>query len=336
MAGTKGAVRCAVIGYGGAFSMGKYHCQEVIKTNGLQLAGICDVDPQRLEVAKQDFPEVPTFSSVRQLLERGDFDLAIIVTPHNTHASIALQCLKAGKSVVVEKPMCLTVKEATEMIEEAKKRGLTLTVYHNRNWDGDFLALKEIVDSGLIGRIFHVEMWGGDYHRPGPWWRSDKKVSGGLFYDWGAHYLWWLLSLVPSRIVSVAGHFHKLKWDHVTNEDHVEAIIRFEDGTIANVQMSTLAAIGKPRWRILGTEGAIVDAGGRFQVSFFVKGLKAQTEIPYQQGQWHRFYENLADHFRTGAPLAIAPEKARRVIAIMEMAEKSSRQGGRPLPIPYE
>ncbi len=333
---TAKTVRCAVIGYGGAFSMGKHHCQEVVRTEGLELTAICDVDPKRREIAKQDFPGVPTFSSVRQLIEKGESDVAIIVTPHNTHAPIALQCLRAGKSVVIEKPMCLSVKEATQMIDEAQKRGLTLTVYHNRNWDGDFIALRRAVESGLIGRIFHIEMWGGDYHRPGTWWRSDKKISGGLFYDWGAHYLWWLLTLVPKRVVSVAGHFHKLKWDHVTNEDHVEAIIRFDDGTIANLQFSTLGAIPKPRWRILGTEGAITDAGGRFLATFFVKEMKAQTEIPYAESDWHAFYENLADHFRSGAPLAIAPEKARRVIAIMEMAEKSSRMGGRPLSLPYE
>jgi predicted dehydrogenase len=245
--------------------------------------------------------------------------------------------LKAGKHVIVEKPMCLTVKEATAMIEAAKQKGVMLTVYHNRHWDGDFMAIREVVEAGLIGEIFHVEMFGGGYHRPGPWWRSDKAISGGLFYDWGAHYLWWLLQLIPHPIQSVVGAFHKLKWHDVTNEDHVQAIIRFANGTIADVQFSTITAAGKPRWFILGTEGAIVDRWeGKFSLHYFVNGIRAETQVPYKESRWFEFYRNVANHLLHGKELAIKPEQARRVIAIMEYAERSAKQGGKALSIPYE
>lgn len=98
-----------------------------------------------------------------------------------------------------------------------------------------------------VGDIFYVEMWGGGYRKPGRCWRSDERISGGTFYDWGAHYIDWLLNLVPSKVTGVTGFFHKLVWHDVTNEDHVEACIRFEGGAVTGVQMSTIARSGKPR-----------------------------------------------------------------------------------------
>ncbi|MCS7191444.1 MAG: Gfo/Idh/MocA family oxidoreductase [Armatimonadetes bacterium] len=323
-------IRCAVIGYG----MGKFHSEQIEQTNAMKLVAICDVNSKRLEEAKRDFPQINTYQSVEDLLAHEDFELAVIVTPHNTHAPLTLKCLKAGKHVIVEKPMCITVKEAKAMIETAKQKGLMLTVYHNRHWDGDFLALREILQSGLIGEIFHVEMFGGGYHKPSWAWRSDKKASGGLFYDWGAHYLWWLLQIIPHEIQSVTGSFHKIKWQDVSIEDHVQAFIRFANGAIADVQFSTISAETKPRWFILGTDGAIVSEENQFRIKFFVNGNPAETKIPYRQSNWHEFYRNIANHLLHGEELAIKPEQAMKVIAVMEYAERSAKSGGKALSLP--
>lgn len=329
-------IKCTVVGYGPAFNMGKAHCEWIRTTEGLSLVAVCDIDPQRIAAAKQEFPWIKTYTDVGKMLEAADVDLVTIVTPHNTHAKLALRCLRAKKHVIVEKPMCITAKEATAMIEKAKEQGVTLTVFHNRRHDGDFLAIKEVVDKGLIGEVFHVEMFGGGYGHPGYWWRSDKKISGGAFYDWGAHLLDWLLNLVPGRVVGVNGFFHKLVWKDVTNEDQVEAMIRFESGAVANVQLSNIARAGKPRWRILGTKGAVLDTGGgKFKVFTEIQGIPAEMEIKYKETKWAAYYQNIADHLLRGKELEVKPEEARRVIAIMEAAEKSSRSG-RTEPVPYE
>ncbi|MBI4531160.1 MAG: Gfo/Idh/MocA family oxidoreductase, partial [Candidatus Latescibacteria bacterium] len=86
-------IRCAVIGYGGAFSMGKAHADYITKTEGLELVAVCDIDPKRAEIAKENFPHVKTFTSVDDLLDDGAFDLASVVLPHNAHAPVAIQCL---------------------------------------------------------------------------------------------------------------------------------------------------------------------------------------------------------------------------------------------------
>lgn len=329
-------IKCAVVGYGPAFDMGKHHCGWIRATEGLRLVAVCDIDPKRLAAAREDFPWVKIYSKIGKMLKDADVDLVTVVTPHNTHAKLALQCLKAKKHVIVEKPMCITTREATAMIKRAKESGVMLTVFHNRRHDGDFLAIKEVIDKGLIGKVFHVEMFGGGYSHPGYWWRSDKKISGGTFYDWGAHLIDWLLNLVPERVVGVSGFFHKLVWEDISNEDQVEALIRFESGAVADVQLSNIARVGKPRWRILGTKGAILDTGdGKLKVSTEIQGIPAEMEIRYKETDWTAYYRNIADHLLRGKELEVKPEEARRVIAIIEAAERSYKSG-RTEPVPYE
>ena len=336
-------IKCAVIGYGATFNMGRAHATMIKNTPGLELVAVCDIDPDRTRAAKKDFPEINTYTSLDEMLDKEDFDLISIVLPHNLHASVAIKCLEAGKHVVVEKPMCITVGEATEMISAAKEHGRMLTVFHNRRWDADFCTLRRIIKQGLIGEVFHVEMFGGGYGKPNPnWWRSVKAISGGAFYDWGAHYLDWLLHIIPHRMVNVSGFFYKLVWHDISNEDHVEAVIRFENGAMADVQMSHIAKATKPRWWVLGTHGAVISEQGKFRVFSEVEGQPKEQEIPYDGNAWrdfykHTFYENVAAHLLEGEELIVKPEQARRVIAIMELAEKSSKTHlAETIPYEYE
>ncbi len=330
-------IRGAVIGYGAAFNMGRHHASQLKAVDGLDCIAICDTDKARTEAAKADFPDVKTYNNHKQMLEEEkDIDLCVVVLPHYLHAPVAMDCLKAGKHVIIEKPMCITIAEATEMINTAREKGLMLTVFHNRRWDADFWTLRELVNSGVIGKIFHVEMWGGGYGHPGKWWRADKKISGGAFYDWGAHYLDWLLNIIPSKMVNVTGYFHQNRvWKDVTNEDHVEAVIRFEDGAVANVQMSQIAKIGKPRWRVLGEKGAIVSEGDGFRVLSVEPGFPAEQVVKFHGRPGPSYYQNIAAHLLKGEELIVKPEEARRVIAVMDLAEKSSKSF-QSEPVPYE
>ncbi len=327
-------VRCGVIGYGGAFNMGKAHLGWMAAA-GMAPVAACDMDPARAAVAKKDYPHVQTFTDVAKLLRDGGVDLVTVITPHNTHAPLALQCMEAGKHVITEKPFCLTVAEATAMIDTAKKHGVMLSTFHNRRWDGDHLAMRDLIERGVIGDVFHVEANGGGWGHPGYWWRSDKKISGGAFYDWGAHFIDWVLNLVPQPMQNVTGFFHKRVWHDVTNEDHTQAVIRFANGAAADVQISHIARVPKPRWRILGTKGGILDEGGSLKVYGDMAGLTGQATVPYQKTQWQAYYDNIAAHLLKDEPLAVTPESARRVIAVIETAEKSAKSGVSE-PVPFE
>lgn len=321
-------IRVGIVGYGGAFNMGRRHGQSMELTGKMSVAAVCDLDPVRVATAKEDFPSARIFTDLATMLARVELDLVTVILPHHLHAPVAMQCAEAGQHVVVEKPMCLSNAEAEQMIAAAQANHTMLSVFHNRRWDGDFMALREILcEKKLIGEVFHVEMFGGSHSRPRDWWRSTKAISGGLFFDWGAHYLDWLLQLVEAPVTGVTGFFHKLKWHECTNEDNVEAAIRFANGCVAHVQWSALAMVSKERWRVLGTDGAVVSGEKSFKVTTELQGYRAQLEVPYRESAWDAYYANIAAHLSDGAELLVKPEQSQRVIAIMEAAELSSQTG---------
>ncbi len=324
-------VRVGLIGYGPLYGMGKYHADFMAQTDVLKAVAVADINPKGLQQARQELGEdILTFDSAKKMLADDAVDMCVIITPHNTHARLAIQCLQAGKHVVVEKPMCLSYNEAEKMIQAARDNDRMLTVFHNRRWDGDYMAIKKVITDGLIGKVFHIEAYFGGWEKPRNWWRSDKKISGGAFYDWGAHYLDWTLGLIPeARMTHISGFFHQdVAWKQFSNEDQVQAIVRFDTGCVADVQISSVAFVERPRWRILGTKGAIEDwRGGSFTVHTQVKGYPAQMEVDYQEGQWPEYYRNIAAHLTRGTELVVKPEESARTIAIMEYAERSSKQG---------
>lgn len=334
----KTQINWGIIGYGGAFNMGKLHADSINSCKGMNVIAVCDADPARAEAAATDLPGIKTYTDHKEMLKNKEIDCVVNILPHNLHYPITMDVLAAGKGVCLEKPFCITTEEATDMIELAKKKKVLLTVFHNRRHDGDFMAVKEFIDKGMIGEVFRVEMFMGGYGKPGKWWRSVKAISGGNFYDWGAHFVDWTLNFLEGRkIKSVTGFYQWNRvWKDVTNEDETQAIVRFDDDVVADITMSQIAKVGKPRWRILGTKGAIVDNwDGKFKAYLDVKGYPAETEVKYKPTTWETWYPNLADHLLRGKELEVKPEEARRVIMIIDYAERSAREG-KTLETPFE
>ncbi len=344
-------VRCAVIGYGAAHIFGRAHGRWIDATPNLEWVAVCDIDSERLRVATDEFPHLKTCSSVTDLLERAEVDMVSVITPHHTHAPIALECIRAGKHVIVDKAMCLSVAEATAMIEEAEKQNAMLAVFHGRRHDGNYRAIQETVRSGLIGDLFHIELTAGGYRKPRDWWYSKKALGGGAFYYWGPHAVDWVLNLVQDSVSGVTGFYHKLVWDDVDIEDQTRAILRFENGAVADITYSHIAAAGKPAWRILGTKGAIVDTGtdgakgyqeqivgppgGSFQAITIENDKRRETTVPYKDSDWLTYYIEIAEHLLNGGPIPVTGEEGRRTIAVFEAAERSSRTG-KTEPVEYE
>jgi predicted dehydrogenase len=333
-------IRCGIIGYGPTFNWGWMHALWIKAISELELVAICDRDPNCLQKAKQDYPEVDFYTDMHEMLVRDDIDMVSVVTHHNTHAKIVVECLKAGKHTVVEKPMCISIKDATDMIEAAKEANKTLAVYHNRRHDGNVRAIKEIIDQGLIGDVFHIELSACGYGHSSGVWRSQKEISGGALYDWGAHGIDWILHLLPNKkMVQVSGFFHKRVWHDISNEDQTKAIILFDDGTVAEIMQSSIAYAGKPLWYVLGTKGAIVDSG-RDAIKGYTKELvgppggslqlitaDGAKEVSYKESDWITHYVDIANHILRGAPNPVSGEDGRRVITVLETAEKSAKSG---------
>jgi scyllo-inositol 2-dehydrogenase (NADP+) len=333
-----GDIKVGVIGYGGAFNMGRAHLNEM-KTAGMTPVAVAEIDESRLAVAKTDFPGIATYTSAKEMLKNSDVELLAIITPHNTHAALALQCLNAGRHVVCEKPLAITTEECDKMIAAAKKNDVVLSTYHNRHWDGCIMkAVDMVVNKKLIGDVYRIEAHMGRHGCPGDWWRTSRTISGGILYDWGVHLLEYSFQMLKGKIVEVSGFARsgywadKTKWKADSNEDEGLAMVRLDDGTWLSLSITSLDMNSKEdrgQLEITGTKGTYVMWGDRW--AMMRKDLETNVEIvekgrnPKSEG--FRLYQNIADHLVKGEKLIITGEWARRPIHVIDLAVKSAKQG---------
>ncbi|MDB6168185.1 MAG: dehydrogenase [Verrucomicrobia bacterium] len=326
-------IRVGVVGYGGAFNMGKMHLHDMQKA-GMTPRAIAEPDAARLAVAAQEFPGIQTYSSVDELLAKSDVNLIVLITPHNTHAPLALQCLKAGRHVVCEKPFAITTRECDAMIAAAKKAGVMVSTFHNRHWDGSILKALEVVRSGTIGELVRVECHMGQWAKPGDWWRSSKSISGGVLYDWGVHVLEYTLQLVDSEIAEVTGFAKRgfwathTKWGRDTIEDEGFAVVRFRSGVWATLCMTNIDANPKRGMvEVTGTKGTFWWDYDNHETIVREGDTTVVTKGRNPPAQWQKYYLNIAAHLTKGTPLVITPEWSRRPIHILDLADRSAREG---------
>lgn len=333
---TANEIRVGVIGYGGAFNMGRAHLLQMQQA-GMTPVAVAEIDPERLKAAETDFSGIQTYLSVADMLKESNVNLVTIITPHNTHAKLALQCLRAGKHVVCEKPLAITTAECDAMIKEATKQGVVLSTYHNRHWDGCILkAVELIVKKGVIGDIVRIEAHMGGWRKPGDWWRTSKSISGGVLYDWGVHLLEYSLQLLKNAEMAEVSAYAKsgvwgpeTAWKDDANEDEAFAVTRFKSGQWLTLTISNLDSNPKPGiLEITGTKGTYVMDHSTWKTVTHEKDGAVTTRTgqnPASEGQ--KFYQNIADHLVKDAALIITPEWSRRPIHILDLANQSVLKG---------
>lgn len=326
-------IKVGVVGYGGAFNMGRAHLNEMKKA-GMTPVAVVEVDAARLKVATEEFPGIQTYSDIKDMIKKSDANLVTIITPHNTHADLALKCLKAGKSVCCEKPLAITTAECDAMIKAAKANDVILSTYHNRHWDGHILRAVEVIGSGAIGKVVRIDIQMGGYGKPGDWWRSSKTISGGVMYDWGVHQLEYALQLVQSDIVEVSSYSwtgiwaSQTKWKDDTNEDEAQAVVRFASGAWVNMTMTSIDSRPNPAWfKVTGTKGTYIMDWNQYELITHDGDKTVSVKGPNLPGEGWKFYQNVADHLVKGEKLIITGEYSRRPIHILDLAGQSAAKG---------
>lgn len=326
-------IKVGVIGYGGAFNMGRAHLS-MMRDAGMTPLAVCDPDKARLKVAQDEFPGIEIYESLDAMLKKSDVDLLSVITPHNTHADIAVKALSAGRHVVCEKPLAITTGECDRMISAAKKNGAMISTFHNRHWDGCILQAVKTIKSGAIGDVVRVEAHMGGWRIPGDWWRSSKSISGGILYDWGVHLLEYTLQLVDSEIVEVSGYAKtgfwadKTAWKADTNEDEAYLVVRYASGQWTSLSMSSIDS--KPKEGVLeitGTQGTYVFDHGGWTLITHEKDVAVTKKGANPPGEAWRYYKNVADHLTKGTQLIISAEWARRPIHIIDLGCQSAVKG---------
>ena len=341
-----------LLGY--APSVGRLHGLGAESTSGLQLRAVCDLNPARGDQARQDFPGVALQPDAAALAAAAEVDLVIVTTPPNSHAGLCLELMQAGKHVVCEKPLALNRRETDALEAMADQQEVHLSCHQNRRWDPDYLMIRDSLMRGFIGELFYLESFVGGYHHPCGYWHSHAPVCGGTAYDWGAHYLDWIVSLIPEPVEAVIGTRHKRVWQDVTNADQERIQIRFAGGIEAEFLHSDIAAARKPKWYLLGTRGAItghwrdvysytVDPDHYYRrhaipatemtPALTIHQRRAEGEIvriapAVAEREPYRFHHNLADHLLWGEPITAPLADSIKVVAILEAAARSMSRGG--------
>jgi predicted dehydrogenase len=150
------AIRAGLIGYG--LGGAAFHAPLIATTPGLTLEAIVTTNPERRAQAERAYPGVRLLSSADELFTTPrPVDLVVVTTPNRSHIPLAMSALRAGLPVVIDKPIAPTSAAARDAIAEAARRGLMLTVFHNRRWDGDFLTLRRLLAEGALGDVHRFE-----------------------------------------------------------------------------------------------------------------------------------------------------------------------------------
>lgn len=330
-------IRVGLLAYG---AIGHEHNRAVQNTAGLELFAVCDTIPQRVEAALQLAPRAAAFSDAREMLDSGLLDLVVISTPPNSHYQWAKESLLRGIHVVLEKPMALSADQCDELILLAADKDLMLVVYQNRRFDEDFVTMRHIIRSGEIGDVYHYDSFIGGYSRPCDYWHSNTEVSGGAIFDWGSHFIDQILNIIPDDVAHVSGQNHKRVWTHATNADHAHVTVTFSSGKQATFVHSDLAAARKPKFYVLGTEGAIVgdwDPASEPAVAdvpaiLTVHHVDGTSRIaPLRPLVPHEFHRSIVEHINNGLPMEVNALQSRNVVAIMQAAEQSALQNALPV-----
>ena len=340
----------AVIGYGG---MGSWHCQNIMdKIPQIHVKGVWDIRPEALNKAKEK--GLSPYSSLEELLHDKEIDLVTIAVPNNFHKELAIQCLRAGKNVVCEKPVTMNAAELEEIMAVSKETGKLFSVHQNRRWDKDYRIIKKIIEDGTLGAPYFIESRVQGSRGAMYGWRGYKVNGGGMVLDWGVHLLDQMMDMIDSPVVSVDAHLQTVFSEEV--DDNIKLFLRFENGVSALLEMSTNCFVNLPRWHVSCTGGTAVvedwsckgktvqlreDAGQMAWDDDIVYTEAGPTRtmaprpayttkeepLPEVETDWADYYKNIVDVLDNGAQLIVKPEQCLRVMKVIDLIFESERQG---------
>ena len=335
-----------VIGYGG---QGGWHAGHALKSDVVSLLGIYDIDEKKIDLAKSR--GINTYASLDEALADPKCDIIVVATPNDSHEEIVVKALEAGKNVVCEKPVEMSVASLDRMLDAAKKSGKLFTVHQNRRWDVDYLAMKQIIADGDIGDVIRIESRiHGSRGIPSDW-RCHKPHGGGMILDWGVHLIDQMLQLIPDKIKKVSCDITNITTDEV--DDGFRLNLYFETGKTAYVEVGTYNFIPLPRFYMQCKNGsakiedwrqnAVVAKCLAWHESDVVpvqtaagitKTMAPRDEITLKtyeaerpNSDVHDFYRNLVKAVDGKEEQIVKHSEIRRVLSVMEACFKSAELG---------
>lgn len=333
------AVRVGVIGAG---YWGPNLIRNMFQIPSANLAAICDLDPKRLDYIASLYPLVSRTTNYRQILASPDVQAVLIATPADTHYELTRDALRAGKHVLVEKPLALSSSEAWELVKLAEQVNRVLMVGHTFMYNPAVRLMKELVDAGEIGDVYYIY--------------SNRVNLGQVRQDINA--LWniaphdvsillYLLNRMPVRVAAQGAIFLQ-----EGIEDVVFVTLCFEHNVLAHIQVSWLDPSKVRRMTVVGSKKMIVydDVASEGKIKIYDKGaLKVGNEAIYGEyliklhsGDIYIPKIDLSEPLRnecihfiecieTGQQPLTDGRNGWQVVRVLEAAQRSLKSGGQPV-----
>lgn len=346
MSSDGGPVRVGLVGLG---RMGwRMHAGTIAKLpEQYRLVAACDLLTQRREEAAEAF-DCQTYAQYDQLIADADVELVVVAVPSHLHAGVAIAAMEGGKDVLVEKPFATSLAQADQMIAAAKRTGRTLTSSQNRRYDSDFLKIKEVIESGKLGRILEIKNVSHGFQRR--WdWQTLQEFGGGTLNNIGTHFVDQVLLLLGDVEPEVVCQVVKTPFSFGDAEDHVKIILRVPGGPLADIEMTSVCAYPEAHWLIMGTQGTLVGTGLQCRWKYVQAELAPahqvsreptedrsynREDLPVVEETWeapnepggsilYRLYLRLYQTLRRGAQNDISLESVRRQIAVLDRCHQS-------------
>ncbi len=339
-------IRAGLVGFGMAGRV--FHAPLLSSVEGLELAAVVE---RNSDTAAARYPGIQVYRSLEAMLADASLGLFVLATPNGTHFPLAKELLKAGRNVVVDKPITLTSAEAAKLIGLAREHKALLAPFHSRRWDSDFLTVQKLLHEGLLGRLVAFESR-LDRWRLAPLterlWKESAEAGGGKLLDLGPHLVDQALVLF-GKPEGVSAEVVREK-DGPGVDDAFTIRLRYP-GLAVTLGANSLSLPAPPRFHLRGTKGSYWKSGVDPQEAALnkitriddpawgqeppanwgvlhvgIEGGSVSRPVPALTGDYRLYYAGIRDALLGKAPAPVTGIDGWRAARVLEWAAESSEK----------
>ena len=343
----KTPIRVGIIGLGRAgFGM---QTNELLKRKDkYRIVAGCDTNAARRKRFAGAVPGAKLYASAEKLIADPDVDLVSVATRTPTHADLTIAALRAGKTVMDEKPIATTYADARRMAAEGKKHPGRLFFRHNRRWEAAFNDVRDVIASGILGDIAEIRLCRHNYARRDDW-QTILAEGGGQLLNWGPHIVDHALQFIGGRPTFLHAELRRIAAAGDA-EDHVHLLLRRGDGPLVEIEISGGAALASPVYFVAGTRGTLVSDDEK---TLRLRYLDPKRKLPRRRATaalmdtfghpeelpWIEeerpvrtdlepdcIWDDLHAHLTKGSPFRVTTAEALEVMRILDLAAKARRR----------
>jgi UDP-N-acetyl-2-amino-2-deoxyglucuronate dehydrogenase len=325
------------------------HARSIEELTDARLVAVCDLIEEKACALAQKYP-AEVYTDFRKMLEREDIDVVCVLTPSGTHAAIGIEAARAGKHVLVEKPMDVTLAQADALIEACRSAGVKLGVISQHRFDPPVMALKNAIDSNQLGQLnfcgSHTKWYRSqEYYDSGDWRGTIALDGGGALINQSIHYVD-LLAYMMGPVAEISAYCATRAHTRIEVEDIAVAVVKFQSGALGMIEGNTAAFPGFcARLDVYGSEGSVIIEND------LVKEWRIRSGEAYQGNDgpthfiggtsshdiWHhshrRQIQDMVEAVRENREPAVNGEEGRRALQIVLAVYESSHTG---MPVKFE